>query len=180
MSEELSRKKRTRAGYRGSAKRIISQAQETLESGEMNISKLSQYLKTLKEKVETLRKLDADILEAMEDGDELITEIEQADLNREMIELAILDIEAVLQSGEGSKGVDQPNHISSNIVQHALGDTSLPPVDDTTHQHVDTTLERDESASSRDEKQTVHHQKARLPKLELKRTDDVDVVLGLL
>ena len=70
MSEELSKKKRTRAGHRGSAKRIISQAQETLESGEMNISKLSQYLKTLKEKVETLRKLDADILEAMEDGDE--------------------------------------------------------------------------------------------------------------
>ena len=82
MSEELSKN-------RGSAKRIISQAQETLESGEMNISKLSQYLKTLKEKVETLRKLDADILEAMEDGDELITEIEQADLNREIIELVM-------------------------------------------------------------------------------------------
>ena len=127
MSEELSKKKRTRAGHRGSAKRIIFQAQETIESSEINISKLSQYFKTLK-KVETLRNLEAEILEAMEDGDELITEIEQADLSREVIELTILDIEAALQSAEGSKGVDQPTQASSNDVQNSSNITSSPPI----------------------------------------------------
>ena len=169
MSEELSKQKRTRAGHRGSAKRIISQAQETIDSGEINVSKLSQYLKTLKEKVETLRNLDAKILEAMEDGDELITEIEQADLNREVIELAILDIEAALQLGEGRKSADRPTQATLNDAERASSNvTSSPQVNDTTHLHSDAVVEP-ASASPLDEVLTVHHQKARLPKLELKR-----------
>ena len=169
MSEELSKQKRTRAGHRGSAKRIISQAQETIDSGEINVSKLSQYLKTLKEKVETLRNLDAKILEAMEDGDELITEIEQADLNREVIELAILDIEAALQLGEGRKSADRPTQATLNDAGRASSNvTSSPQVNDTTHLHSDAVVEP-ASASPLDEVLTVHHQKARLPKLELKR-----------
>eukprot|EP00731_Ephydatia_muelleri_P025283 Em0017g366a len=104
MSEELSKKKRTRAGHRGSAKRIIFQAQETIESSEINISKLSQYFKTLK-KVETLRNLEAEILEAMEDGDELITEIEQADLSREDV-----------SSGHNLKAIRElHNHVESHV-----------------------------------------------------------------
>ena len=172
MSEELSKQKRTRAGHRGSAKRIISQAQETIDSGEINVSKLSQYLKTLKEKVETLRNLDAKILEAMEDGDELITEIEQADLNREVIELAILDIEAALQLGEGRKSADRPTQATLNDAGRASSNvTSSPQVNDTTHLHSDAVVEGSEPASAPplDEVLTVHHQKARLPKLELKR-----------
>ena len=172
MSEELSKQKRTRAGHRGSAKRIISQAQETIDSGEIKVSKLSQYLKTLKEKVETLRNLDAKILEAMEDGDELITEIEQADLNREVIELAILDIEAALQLGDGRKSADRPTQATLNDAGRASSNvTSSPQVNDTTHLHSDAVVEGSEpaSASPLDEVLTVHHQKARLPKLELKR-----------
>eukprot|EP00731_Ephydatia_muelleri_P007453 Em0003g1701a len=149
MSEELSKQKRTRAGHRGSAKRIISQAQETIDSGEINVSKLSQYLKTLKEKVETLRNLDAKILEAMEDGDELITEIEQADLNREVIELAILDIEAALQLGEGRKSADRPTQATLNDAGRASSNvTSSPQVNDTTHLHSDAVIEGSEPASA--------------------------------
>eukprot|EP00731_Ephydatia_muelleri_P005900 Em0003g148a len=107
----------------------------------------------------------------MEDGDELITGIEQADLNREVIELAILDIEAALQLGEGRKSADRPTQATLNDAGRASSNvTSSPQVNDTTHLHSDAVVEGSEPASAPplDEVLTVH-QKARLPKLELKR-----------
>ena len=71
MGEELTKKKRIRAGHRASVTRIIAQVQQALESEELNSSKLKQQLQTLREKVDVLRKLDSDILSALETEEDI-------------------------------------------------------------------------------------------------------------
>ena len=84
--EVLNKKKRIRAGHRGSVKRIIGQAQESLE-GERNLMKLTQSLMPLKDKLVIITKLDAEILDVTK-GEEadIASKIEQADILREVID----------------------------------------------------------------------------------------------
>lgn len=66
----------------------------------MNNSKLKQQLQTLHEKVDVLRKLDSDILSALETEEDIIGDIVQADIVRETLESTILDLEAALTTQE--------------------------------------------------------------------------------
>ena len=93
---ELQRKKRLRAGHRASTTRTITQTYDNLKGEELNVPKLRQQETTLKEKMATLKELDAAILDLLED-DEVEDEIEQADTCKERIQLALYDIEAVLK-----------------------------------------------------------------------------------
>ena len=68
-------------GHPASTKHTISllyEAIETTEDLESVVTKLEQYRITLKEKLETLKQLDEEILELVEDS-EVDNEIEQAD-----------------------------------------------------------------------------------------------------
>ena len=100
MGEELTKKKRIRAGHRASVTRIIAQVQQALESEELNSSKLKQQLQTLREKVDVLRKLDSDILSALETEEDITGDIEQADIVKETLESTIFDLEAALTTQE--------------------------------------------------------------------------------
>ena len=90
--EQLSRKKKVRVGHKGFVKRILAEVRDMLESPQDNSSKLSQQLQTLKEKREILTKLDAEIVDALNYENGLVEEITQADIYREGIDLAIVDI----------------------------------------------------------------------------------------
>ena len=68
MAEELARKRRQRAGHRSSAKRIISSVIDFLGGGDISQVreheiKLKRQRDSLQQKLNTLRQLDAEILD---------------------------------------------------------------------------------------------------------------------
>ena len=85
-----------RAGHRGSVTRTLAQLQGSLEAEERSTSKLSLALRTLREKLAIIRALDAEILDATVSEQDVCSEIEEADILREKIELAISEIESAL------------------------------------------------------------------------------------
>ena len=97
-SEELARKKRTRAAHRGSVTKIIKQVYECLESlDDTSSSRLRQQKTLLSEKERVLSALDEEIMNLVSD-EELDTEVEQVDEQKGKITLAIIDIDDALRS----------------------------------------------------------------------------------
>ena len=96
MAEELTKKKRVRGGHRASATRTIGRVDEYLAAAgpdrPVETSKLLTLKLNLKEKLETLKLLDSQIVELTGEG-ELEDEIEQADSFREGIHAAMIKIE---------------------------------------------------------------------------------------
>ena len=92
---DLSRKKRVRAAHRASVTRMVDQVQEMLSSkGGLNVAKLKQKRRVFQMKTELLNKLDEEIVEMVpEDG---LEEVEQANIVREQIKLAIIDLDSTL------------------------------------------------------------------------------------
>ena len=74
-----SRKKRVRGGHRSSATKAIGRAEDLLAPEKSDLDKLSQLKLVLREKLETLKTLDAEILDMVKEED-LADEIEQADM----------------------------------------------------------------------------------------------------
>ena len=99
MAEGLSRKKRVRGGHRASATRTISQIYEVMESTDdvgNIITKLKQCKLALQEKIETVKNLDDEILELVDD-DDVENEIEEADTFKERVQRAIIDSTRALE-----------------------------------------------------------------------------------
>ena len=113
--EEIVRKKRIRAGHKGSVTRIIAQVSGMFDSSQINPSKMTQHLQTLKEKREVLKKLDSEILDATAEEKELTDEVEESDLFKEKIDLAIIDIEGALAGTKTSDAMNIP--LVTNQVQ---------------------------------------------------------------
>ena len=105
---ELVRKKQIRAGHKGSVTRIIAQVSGMFDSSQINLSKLGQHLETLKDKREVLKKLDSEILDATTEERELTDEIEESDVFKERIDLAIIDIERAIAGTNISGAMNVP------------------------------------------------------------------------
>ena len=116
MEEQLSRKRRVRAGHRASVSRIISQVYENMEGSddpERKLSKARQQDNALKEKLQVLRTLDSEILELTVADDDVVEEIQKADEYAERLQLALIDLERVLKESKSrpsSPGVRQPEN----------------------------------------------------------------------
>ncbi len=70
MSEEeraLTRKRKVRAGHRASATRILGQVEPALAATPVDIDRISQLKRTLEGKLETLKSLDGEVVEATPD-----------------------------------------------------------------------------------------------------------------
>jgi len=91
-AEVLAKKKRIRAGHRASATRMITQTETLLSEETPNVVKLSQSKLSLQEKLETIKVLDGEMLELMEDED-LAEEVQQADGFKEGIYGAMIKID---------------------------------------------------------------------------------------
>ena len=79
MAEALIKKKRIRAGHKGSSTKTVHQITETLGGDTPDRDRLSLLRITLKEKLDTIKTLDAEIVDLIDDEGELADEIEQAD-----------------------------------------------------------------------------------------------------
>ena len=92
MTEGLSRKIEVRAEHKTSVTRMLNQIDGILAEETPDVSKLSQLKQSLQEKLETLKLLDGEILELVEE-DDIITEIEAADPFKEGIYASMIKIE---------------------------------------------------------------------------------------
>ena len=77
-AEALARRKRIRAGHKASATRILGQIASALAETSPNADRLSLLKLTLNEKLDTVKGLDAEIIEITPD-DGLEEEIQQSD-----------------------------------------------------------------------------------------------------
>ena len=107
MTEALVKKRKIRGGYRSSATRTISEVYETIEAitdTERYVTKLTQCKHTLKEKLETLKRIDGEILELVNE-DDITDEIDQADVFKEKIQQAIIDVSSAMKQGRATTAV---------------------------------------------------------------------------
>ena len=95
MADALTKKKRIRAGHKGSATKTVRQITEG-ESPDRD--RLSLLRITLREKLDTIKALDAEIVELIEDETELADEIEQADTYKETIYECVLKVDRALNA----------------------------------------------------------------------------------
>ena len=93
VTENLAKKKRVRAGHRASAKRSMGRLDAELATSSLDLVKVFQLKRSLEEKIDTLKLLDADLLELLEDEAALTEEIEQADDFKGAIYAAIIKAE---------------------------------------------------------------------------------------
>lgn len=92
MAEELSKKKRVRAGHKASATCMIGSAEDLLKAPGSDVLRLTQLSRSLQEKLDVLKTLDSEILNLV-DGDSVAEEIKQADTFKEGIYATIVKID---------------------------------------------------------------------------------------
>ena len=178
---ELVKKKRIRAGHKGSLKRILTEVKEMLESPREHSARLGQQLQTLKEKRETVSKLDAEIMDGLKEEDEIVDEIMQADVYREGIDMAILDIQDALSGLDiARKAGSQPANKETRVHQQqgdAVGHNvpsvpeasttdPVPPTSSTPRAEA-TTLASDPQAQASVPSRAIG--RVKLPKLSLRK-----------
>ena len=102
MGEKLTRKKRVRGGHKASATRLLTKAVEEMVASERPVDpfKLNQLGMSIKEKLEDIKVLEAEILTLVGE-EELEGEIAQADLFKERIYSTLILIERA--SGRASQ-----------------------------------------------------------------------------
>ena len=106
--DSATRKRRIRAGQKSSTTGIIAQAHEAIDSTQPSLTTFERFLSTLREKRDIILKLDSDILEVTLEEADVIKEIEEADVCRERIELAIIALEqAVVDIKASHSGSDR-------------------------------------------------------------------------
>ena len=97
MTEALAKKKRIRAGHKASATKTICHIEEGLTSDTPDKSRLSLLRLTLKEKFETIKALDGEIIDLIE-YDTLADEVEQADAYKETIFVSLVRIDELMET----------------------------------------------------------------------------------
>ena len=96
MAEALTKKKRTRAGHKASATRTVRQIEELVAADGPDKARLALLQLTLK-KLETIKTLDAEIVDLIDDETALTEEIEQADGYKETIFSALINAYKLLK-----------------------------------------------------------------------------------
>ena len=182
MAEQLVKKKRMRAGHKASTSRIVAQVKTTIESPQVNLAVLKRMAENLREKLATIMKLDEEILESLTGEDEITDEIETADVYREKVDLAIIELESeisAIEQHEASKSqppitsTPRDTRTAEGVQSSTVNSDVTASVDDrtpersTTHPHVSTVQTAEPAQTAR------RAPRVKLPKVELKRFDGV-------
>ena len=182
MAEQLVKKKRMRAGHKASTSRIVAQVKTTIESPQVNLAVLKRMAVNLREKLATIMKLDEEILESLTGEDEITDEIETADVYREKVDLAIIELESeisAIEQHEASKSqppitsTPRDTRTAEGVQSSTVNSDVTASVDDrtpersTTHPHVSTVQTAEPAQTAR------RAPRVKLPKVELKRFDGV-------
>ena len=97
MSAEALTKKKTRAGHKAFGTRTVRHIDEIVAAEEPDKARLALLQLALKEKLETIKKLDAEIVDLIDDEAVLTEEIEQADGYKETLFSALLKADKILK-----------------------------------------------------------------------------------
>jgi hypothetical protein len=108
MTEALTKKRRIRAGHKASATKTIRNIEDLLSSSAPDKARLSLLQLTLKEKLETIKTLDSEVVELIDDEGLLADEIEQADSYRETAFAALIRINQSSVTPPVATGVHAP------------------------------------------------------------------------
>jgi hypothetical protein len=90
--------KRVRAGHRASATRMARQIEEAVIVDPPDKARLAVLTLSLKEKIETLKNLDAEIADQIQEEPDMIDEIEQADEFKQSLYPALLKADKLLKT----------------------------------------------------------------------------------
>ena len=94
--DELAKKKKVRGAHKASATKIIQQVNELVRSKHPNHTKLSCLKLTLKEKFETIKALDDEVIKLI-DGNGIVEDIERADEFKETVFNSFLSIDRLME-----------------------------------------------------------------------------------
>ena len=98
MAEVLAKKKRIRAGHKASATKTIRQVEDILACETPDKERLSLLRLTLNEKLETIKTLDSEVIELIDDDTILADEIEQANGYKESVFNALIRIDWITKA----------------------------------------------------------------------------------
>ena len=97
MSDARAKKTRIRAGHKGVATRRVKEVDELLAAitpgRPADATKLAQLRLSLREKLETISKLDDELFELIDDEGELTSEIDQADIFKQSIYATLVKLD---------------------------------------------------------------------------------------
>ena len=94
----MAKKRRTRAGHKASATRTCGQIEGIVAAETPDLSRLTLLRLTLREKLDVIKTLDAEIVDSIDNEAELTREIEQADTYRETLFSALVKADKLLEA----------------------------------------------------------------------------------
>ena len=97
MSNNLAKKKRVRGAHKASATKIMQQITELISSETPDQTKLACLRQALDEKLTTIKALDTEVIELLED-DAVVEDIERADGFKETIFSSLLSIDRLMEN----------------------------------------------------------------------------------
>ena len=163
----------------------MAHAQKTIDAPQTNCSALKRFLSVLHEKRDIILKMDAEILNNVGLEEEIVREIEEADVYRERIEMAVIAIEQAISETErasplhirqGEESASEPVNQQVDRLSPAnqLADRrSIFPTPSDAQARVAPPSQVDNSHSSPKQVQpgstTMKTSKMKLPKLTLKK-----------
>jgi len=100
MSSELAKKKRIRGAHKASATKLMQQVADIVatETDTPNHTKLSCQRQTLNEKLTTIKALDTEIIELLDDEDAVVEDIAGADGFKEKFFISLLLLDKLMES----------------------------------------------------------------------------------
>ena len=116
----------------------MAQAQETINAPQTNCSALKRFLSVLHEKRDIILKMDAEILNDVGSEEEIVREIEEADVYRERIEMAVIAIEQAISKTEQASPlhIRQGEESTSEPVNQQADRLSISPTPSDAQAHV--------------------------------------------
>ena len=97
MADGLTKKKRVRGAHKASATKIMQQIAELVEKDTPDQTKLACLRQALNEKLTTIKALDNEVIELLED-DAVVEDIEGADIFKEKIFTSLLLIDQLMET----------------------------------------------------------------------------------
>uniref|UniRef100_A0A1X7TG22 Uncharacterized protein n=1 Tax=Amphimedon queenslandica TaxID=400682 RepID=A0A1X7TG22_AMPQE len=105
---DLAKKKKIRDGHRGIVTRRLAEAEKLLEEVKggaiADEVQVAQLRLSLKEKLEALKRKDEEVVDLIDDGDEVIREIEDADTFNENISNVLVALSRIAEVQGATKG----------------------------------------------------------------------------
>ena len=97
MTDALVKKKRTRVGHKAFATQTVREIKDIFENNDLDKSKLALLQLMLNKNLETIKKLDAEIVNLMDDETVLAEEIEQVNSYKEVLFSALIKADKLLK-----------------------------------------------------------------------------------